>query len=85
MRKILLALFLPLTACAAPQPVFKPVTVDMPIAVPCKTVMPPAPASPLQNLTPQAPLFDKTRAALVEIDARKNYEAQLRAALQSCQ
>lgn len=78
------AAFLFLAACAAPEPVFKPVTVDVPIAVPCKTPPAQKPVSPLSQTVPDAPLFDKVRAALVEIDLRKAYEAEIEAALAAC-
>ena len=74
-----------LTACAMPPPVFKAVTVDVPVALPCKTPALQPPVSPLQNIQTNASLFDKVKAALIEIDVRKAYETRLEAALTACQ
>jgi hypothetical protein len=84
MRNALFATLLLLSACAAPEPVFKPVSVEVPVAVPCKAPAVPKPASALRQAVLTAPLFDKVKAALVEIDVRKAYEARLEAALAAC-
>ena len=73
-----------LTACAAPEPIFKPVTVDVPVVVTCRTPVIAKPASPLHQIAPEAPLFNKVKAALIEIDLRESYEARLEAALATC-
>jgi hypothetical protein len=85
MKTLSFTAFFLLTSCAAPEPIFKPVTVDVPVAVPCRTPAIRQPASPLRGVTPEAPLFDKVKAALIEIDLRKVYEAKLEAALTACQ
>lgn len=85
MKQASLAAFLLLAACAAPEPVFKPVTVDVPVAAPCRTPPIKQPSSPLQLVAAAAPLFDKVKAALIEIDLRKAYETRLEAALHACQ
>jgi hypothetical protein len=80
----LLVLTFLLTACTTLPPEFKPVPVDVPVTMPCPapTVTPP-PAS-LDHTKIDASLFDKVRAALIELDERKAYEAQLTAALAAC-
>lgn len=74
-----------LSACASPEPVFKPVTVEIPVARPCvvKTVTPPDFA--LAHATTGEDVVAKTQAALVELDQRKAYEAELQSQLIFCQ
>lgn len=84
MRFVLLAGCFLLTSCAAQQPIYKPVSVDVPVRVECHVPEIPKPNSPLQQIQIDAPLFDKVKAALIEIDNRKIYEAEVEAALQSC-
>jgi ABC-type nitrate/sulfonate/bicarbonate transport system substrate-binding protein len=79
-----LALLL-LAACAPQPPVFKPVTVDMPVAVPCRTAPVAKPDFALAQVAATDGLFDKARAALVELDQRKAYEAELESQLSICQ
>jgi hypothetical protein len=74
-----------LSGCSSPQPVFKAVTVDVPVAVPCRVPEIQRPSSALQQVQAQAALFDKVKAALIEIDNGKAYEARLEAALRACQ
>jgi hypothetical protein len=85
MRALSPAVLLLLVSCAAPMPVFKPVAVDIPVTVPCAAPAIEKPAEPLRLMTPQATLFDKVRAALIESDMRKAYETRLEAALAACQ
>ena len=85
MKYVSLATLLLLAACSTPEPLFKPTVVDMPVATPCQTPLVQKPPSPLQKLAPQASLFDKIKAALIELDIRKGYEAELEAALTACQ
>jgi hypothetical protein len=81
---ILFCAFLFLAACASDPPVYKPVEVKVPVAVPCKAPQIEVPAWPLQKLDPAASLFEKVKAALVEIELRKGYEAQLSVAANAC-
>ena len=80
----ILILLLLLTSCAQPQTIFKPVEVDRPVAISCTHHDIEKPDAALSKTTPQASLFDKTKAALIELDNRKTYEAQLEAALSAC-
>ena len=82
MRRLLLPLLL-MTSCTT-EPVYHPVAVDIPIAAPCPTPSVTHPAWPLQSIPPQAPLFDKVQAALIELNLRKAYETQIEAGLNAC-
>ncbi|MDE1901537.1 MAG: hypothetical protein KGI37_07835 [Alphaproteobacteria bacterium] len=73
-----------LCACAAPQPVLKPMEVDVPVSVPCKVTAPQRPDFALAHATPAQTIFEKVRAALVELDQRKAYEAQLESKITAC-
>ena len=80
--KLLLALTL--SACATPPPVMVPVVVDEPVVVPCHAVPVARPDFALRHRTTSDTLFDKTRAALIEIDQHRAYEAQLEAQMRAC-
>ncbi len=73
-----------LAACAEQQPTLTPVDVDVPVSVPCKVVPVVAPDFALAHVTPKDTLFAKAKAALVEIDQRKAYEAVLEADVKAC-
>ena len=55
-----------------------------PVPVPCRVEAPPAPQWPTLTLKPDARMFDKTKAALAELEIRKGYEELLLAAVRSC-
>ncbi len=80
--KICLLPLLALAACAAPVPVFKPVEVDVPVAMPC-AALETLPQSELPQLAVTDSLFDKTRAMLIEID-RLRAQAALQNSNTSC-
>ena len=82
--KAILCAMLMLAACADQQPILKPVEVDIPISVPCKTAPVIAPDFALAKATVQQSLFDKLKAAIVELDQRKAYEARLNAEVDAC-
>ena len=75
-----------LAACAAPQPIYKPVTVEVPVTVPC---VPAAaishPVWPTSGVKPNDALFTQARAALAELELRNSYEVKLEAAIKACQ
>jgi hypothetical protein len=77
-------ILLALAACAPQEPIYRPVTVPMSVEAPCRMAVPPAPASLLAALSPNASLFRKVQAMLIELDLRKDYEAKLHAALAEC-
>lgn len=72
-----------LTACAG-NTVYQPVEVKVPVEVQCKPPVVVHPAFPLKDVPTTASIFDKTRAALIEIDLRQIYEDQLNAAIKTC-
>ena len=74
-----------LASCAAPQTVFRPVSVEVPVATPCKAAAVATPDYALAHVAATDSLFDKARAALVEIDQRKAYETALESQLTLCQ
>jgi hypothetical protein len=82
----LLACFFALSACAGdPVTVYKPVSVDVPISTPCKVPVIERPASPVDNLLANAPMFDRVRALLADRELRISYETQLEAAAKACE
>jgi hypothetical protein len=82
--KRFLVLFL-LSACAPSVPVFTPVSVEVPISVPCKTAPVERPDFALARVARGEDLMNKMRAALIEINQRKAYEAALESQLVLCQ
>lgn len=74
---------LALSGCAG-DPVYQPVEVKVPVEVQCKPPVVVHPAFPLKLTPKTANIFDKTRAALIEIDLRQIYEDQLNAAIKTC-
>lgn len=73
-----------LTGCAHETTVTRTVTVDVPIATPCKVEQPARPEFALKWVDVSADVFEKTRAALIELKQRAAYEAELEAALAAC-
>lgn len=81
---IISALFL--AGCATNEPVIRTVIqrVEVPIAVPCKATIPPAPELNFNNLTELQSIFDKTKSVLADRHLHIAYEGELLAALKSC-
>jgi hypothetical protein len=77
-------IFLMLTACAPQAPVFKPVSVEIPVAVPCHTASVAKPDFALSHVTAADDMLAKTKAALIELDQRKAYEAELESGFAVC-
>ncbi|MDD5586541.1 MAG: hypothetical protein PHY92_06250 [Alphaproteobacteria bacterium] len=78
------AVFCLLLAGCGAQTVYRPVTVEVPMPVPCQ---PPAilhPVWPTESLSPHATILDQVKALLAENELRQAYEGQLEAALQAC-
>lgn len=61
-----------------------PERVLVPVPVPCRVELPAEPAWATDGLPSSAPLWDLARSLLAERQQRIGYEAQLRAALESC-
>lgn len=85
--KIYLFLVLLLTGCATPEPqiVYRPVEVQIPVAVPCKVDAPVVPQWARAGVSPDADLYTKGRAIIAELQQRIAYEIELLAAVASCQ
>lgn len=83
MKKVLFCLWL-LTGCSS-QPLYKPVTVDVPVFVPCQIPVVTHPVWPTQDLTEKSTLQDQIKALLAENELRQGYEAQLEASMKFCQ
>jgi len=58
--------------------------VEIPIAVPCKAVIPVRPAFNFDKLTVEQDVFDKSKAVLADRKLHIGYETELLAALNSC-
>lgn len=74
-----------LSACAAPQVVYKPVAVEKIVSVPCRIPVIAAPELPTTNAKKSATMFQKVKLVLMENEIRKGYEAQLVAVSKACQ
>ena len=83
---ILLSLSL-LAGCATTTPPVidvKTQEVDIPIAIPCKALVPSKPEFNFDKVTPEQDVFDKTKALLADRKLYLGYTAELLAALNSC-
>ena len=74
-----------LSGCAKQPIITTPVEVKIPVSVPCKTPIIPAPAWPTSELRAGDSIFRQVQLILAELQIRKGYEAQLEAAIKSCQ
>lgn len=84
---LILVMIIALTGCASgPPPVMAPLIqkVEVPIAVPCKVIVPKPPEFNFNKLTTEQDIFEKTRAILADIRLHFAYEAELLGALNSC-
>lgn len=79
------ALVLALAGCASAPPVVRTERVEVPVPVPCVVARIERPAWALDELPDGAGLYLQVRAALVEIEQRRAYEAALEAAMAACQ
>lgn len=82
MTKTALLLLLALNACAGAEPLYRPVTVEMP--VPCPATLPPLPAEHFPSLQPGDSLFIKTRALLADYEHLKAFVLTVREARNRC-
>ena len=78
----LLIAALALGGCATDKGVILPKTVEVPVAMPCKTATPDKPAYHFNP--PYATIFEGTRDLMGDRDQSLAYEIQLEAALKSC-
>ncbi|HEU0117704.1 MAG TPA: hypothetical protein VFR09_03645 [Alphaproteobacteria bacterium] len=80
-----LPLLLLLSACAAAEPVYKPVAVDMPVLVACQAKMPAMPQDLMSALPKTATLTEFTRACAEQALIDKSALLEFQSALQSCE
>lgn len=73
-----------LAACA-PQIVYKPVPVNVPVEVRCKAPLVPAPVLAIKTVSSADTMFNQAKALAVTNEQRNAYEAQLVASIKSCQ
>ncbi len=83
MKKLVLCLLL--AGCVSSGSVTKPVTVEMPVPVPCRAPVVLHPVWPTESLPENGTLFEHVRAMLAENELRQAYEIQLEAAIKACQ
>lgn len=87
MRSLYLTLAIPfLIGCAAPREtiVTRTVTVEVPVTAKCNAPMPEKPTYELDRMSVKDGVYEKGRAALIEIQQRKAYEEKLHAAATAC-
>lgn len=84
--KWLLVLVVALSGCAAQvEPGPRTVHVEVPVSVPCRAPEVPEQTWATAGLQKGDSLQTKVRALLAELEQRKGYEVQLRAAVLACQ
>lgn len=84
---MIIAMALVLSACATTQePVINTVIqkVEVPIATPCKAVVPTKPDFSFPKLKQSQDIFDKSKTLLSDRKLHLGYETELLAALNSC-
>lgn len=85
-NNILICAIILLSGCATTEPAINTViqTVEVPVAVPCKAIVPTKPDFNFDKLTIEQDVFDKTKALLADRKLHLGYEGELLAALNSC-
>lgn len=83
MRSIFLLLLL--AGCAHPDPIYKPVPVDMPIEVTCKLQVIPKPEDPFDQLRSTDDIGRKVDVLLASRELHLGYEVRLEGASKACQ
>jgi hypothetical protein len=85
-NNILILSIILLSGCATTEPVINTVIqrVEVPIAVPCKAVVPVKPDFNFDKLKAEQTVFDKTKALLADRKLHMGYEGELLTALNSC-
>jgi hypothetical protein len=73
-----------LTACA-PEIVYRPVPVNVPVSVPCQAPATPQPVLATAGITADDTMLNQVKALAVTNEQRKAFEARLMAANKACQ
>ena len=84
MNKLLLFYVLALSGCAG-DPVYTPVRVEVPVEVKCHTQAVNQPVFETSHVTVNNTIYEKMKAALIEIKQRIKYENNLTASIKACQ
>ena len=66
-------------------PISLPPSVEVPVSVPCRAVMPATPAWATDTMQPGADIYERTVLLLAEREQRIGFETQLIAAVGACQ
>ena len=82
-RMLFLLLGAVLTGCST-MPECQPITVQVPVRVPCIQTVPVKPVSEMDRLTNQATDFQKIQALTVDYISQKQYINALEAVLEGC-
>ena len=85
-NNILILSIILLSGCATTEPVINTVIqkVEIPIAVPCKAVIPVKPDFNFDKLKADQDVFEKTKALLADRKLHIGYEGELLTTLNSC-
>jgi len=85
-NKLILLSVLLLAACQTPQPGINTVIqkVEVPVAVPCKEVIPLTPAFNFDKLVPSTDIYGQVQALTADRLLHQGYEEELLAALTAC-
>ena len=67
------------------DPIFVATPVSVPVRDTCQVEAVPEPAWAVDRLAPDASAFDKSKAILAEVEQRRDYENQLKAASKKCE
>jgi hypothetical protein len=90
---IFVFLLLAVAGCASPgpvsqkptDPIFVPTPVSVPVREVCQVEAVPEPAWAVDQVALDASAFEKSKAILAEIEQRRDYENQLKAAARKCE
>jgi len=85
MRPFIIAAVLVLMAACAPEIVYKPIPVNVPVIVPCQAPATPQPVLATTGISPDDTMLKQVKALAVTNEQRKGFEARLIAANNACQ
>lgn len=85
MRHLIIAATALFLAACAPEIVYKPVPVQIPVSVPCKAPAVAVPILSTASVSANDPMFNQVKALAETNEQRQAYEAKLVAALKACQ
>lgn len=84
----LLFLVLLVAGCSSPpkpEPITRPVIVEVPVSIPCRVAIPPEPDYATGSLPLGSDIFEQVRALLIEREQRRGVQAEQKKALEACQ